>query len=125
MKCDMQPTGETDGTGQKKFRCSRCPKKTGWTPDDPSRIHFSCIGFPHWHEWGHIVAIALAAFGITKTRYGWVVANLQFKEPDFSGCKACERREAWLDSLGGRVNKWATSGDGLRQRVARWVLGIK
>lgn len=54
-----------DDRGWVKRRCERsgCPKKTDWTNDEPERIGFRCLGWPHWsepHLWLDFIWAAIA-----------------------------------------------------------------
>lgn len=105
MKCELEFTGEINDAGWRMTKCVRpgCSIRVGWTPDPLERIHAdNCRAWPRWHEFGYWVALLLEVFGLSKWRWSWLMYRLNLVEPS-GGCNSCERRERWLNTLGGKT----------------------
>lgn len=98
MNCKFQPTAESHRSGRPIVRCDRAGcDNHGLMPlsSDPARLVDKCHGAPHWHEWGHWMALVLAVIGVTNRRYGYL-AHRQ------NGCATCDQREQSLNTTGQR-----------------------
>lgn len=86
MRCDFQPTGETNGRGLPKLRCSRAGcANVCFTLHKPERIRFQCR-HPALFELGEFAAAAIKAATLGRVR----------EKP---GCGCAQRRQrlnAWL-----------------------------
>ena len=113
MKCVWKAIeGTADSHGWRVLQCERCGKKTGLTPHKPERIVSpGCRAIPLWHEWGHWLAIFLELFGLSKARWAWL--NFRLGLTAVPTCN-CEAREAWLNTLGGRLSKRT-------DRLGKWL----
>jgi hypothetical protein len=101
MNCLWKDSGEPDDRGWRRVQCIRCNLVTAPTPHPHDRIKAKCKAYPFWHEFGHWLALILAAVGVTKDRYVWLKsrAGLQAK------C-GCQQREERLNTLGGLLAAW-------------------
>lgn len=102
MKCHFVKTTEAHKTGRQIIRCTRCGQNGLMPPSgDVRRLHAACKSFPFWWELGHWFSIFLAAAGITKHRYNWLLARLGLVKP----C-GCGKRQEQLNSLGAKAARW-------------------
>lgn len=104
MNCLWQDIpNSTDRRGWRRVRCVRCGLALKPTPHTHDRIFASCPAWPLAHEWGYWVEYLLSLAGLTKRRWAWIVAKLGLVEVPAGSCRGCAAREAWLNSLGGRL----------------------
>lgn len=100
MKCVWEDTG--DLSRPRKVRCIRCKLElTVPTTTRRGRIGGNCRAWPFLHEWGYWLALILEVFGLSKRRWGWLLWKLRLGPP--GPCATCAEREAWLNSLPGKV----------------------
>ena len=109
MQCDFE---YRDGT----HKCRRfgCPISLELAPD--ARIVTSCLGLPHWHEFGHYVELSLAAIYITKLGY----IRLRYVLGLAPQC-GCQQRGEKLNTLG---HRFALFLSGLFGRLRSYLRAI-
>lgn len=107
MMCRMVDTEPPDERGWRRVKCTRpgCGRKSkGKTPyHGTDGLRYPCRAWPEAHEWGYWVSLVLEIFLINKDRWNWLRGKLGFIEPTCD----CPAREAWLNTLPGRlVTTW-------------------
>jgi hypothetical protein len=114
MNCRFKNHGPPTYKGWYRKRCVRCRLTLHATPHPPERCFAECEAFPLWDEWGFILSIALGFIGLDKRRWAWIVARLGLVEVPESSCSACAAREAWLNTVGGKLSKRT-------DRIGKWL----
>lgn len=96
MKCTHRETSEGHHTGRTVLRCERCNGHGLMPPSGlPEHLVVECMAWPHWHEFGHWLEIALQVIGITKARWSWCTRKK-------GGC-GCNQRQELANTLGHKL----------------------
>ena|SRR3990167_8009669 len=104
MRCNFYKTDILHKSGRCQLACSRLGCTViGLMPPNgmPSDLQAECNGWPHWYEFGEMVALLLAVIGLDKRTWLWIKGRLGMAQ--VCGCN--QRIEA-ANSIGSRFAVW-------------------